>query len=54
VSSLAAYDVHQTYINLEADGGKALLLFEVVNEVVIGICAVVFMVSLVVIVVSGS
>ena len=24
VSSLAAYEVHQTYVNLEADGGKEI------------------------------
>jgi Na+/proline symporter len=33
VFSLVAYDVHQTYINLEADGGKVLLLSKVVNEI---------------------
>jgi Na+/proline symporter len=52
VSSLAAYEVHRTFINLETDDGKALLLSKVVNEVVIVISWVVFMVSLIVVVVS--
>jgi Na+/proline symporter len=52
VSSLAAYDVYQTFINLETDGGKALLLSKVVNEAVIVISWVVFMVSMVVFVIS--
>jgi len=36
VSSLAAYEVHQTYINPEAGDGKVLLFSMVVNEILGG------------------